>query len=577
MARHVRNGTSPVPSRADISLAGQQLQEVLACVEDAVVLVDAHDRLLSLNPAAERLTGWPRAAAEGALAATIVRLGGVESAAEGDLCLAWAAVLASGQAVLEGVAGPTPVEGSICPLEAGDGTRQGHVLVLRDLSAVRRLVGQVSHLATHDALTDLINRQEFERLLGACLADTGPHPAGHALLYLDLDQFKVINDTCGHAAGDLLLRQVTARLRHVVRQSDELARLGGDEFGVLLRDCPLGPALRVAESLREAIRNFRFRWTDRSFALSASLGLVHFAAGETAADTLSAADAACYIAKDKGRNRIHVHDRADADTARRRGELDWASRIDGALNEDRFVLYGQRIAPVEQRAGNGHYELLVRMRDEAGKLVPPMAFLPAAERYGLMAAIDRWVVRSAFATLAHARARGALHLRFAINLSAASINDEAFLPFLHAQFDDYAIPHVQIGFEVTETAAIANLASAARMIDALRALGCTFSLDDFGSGMSSFAYLKHLRIDYLKIDGAFVRDIATDRADAAMVEAIHRVGEALGLQTIAEFVENEVILARLRALGVHYAQGYGIHVPQPLTQILTTYLPAPAA
>jgi diguanylate cyclase (GGDEF)-like protein len=573
MARHRRHETSPVPSGADISLAGQQLEDVLACVEDAVVLVDAHDRLIALNPAAERLTGWPRAAAVGALAATIVRLVGVPAPAPGDLCLAWAAALASGQAQLEGVAGPTPVEGSICPLEAADGTCQGHVLVLRDLGTVRRLVGQVSHLATHDALTDLINRQEFERLLAACLADPAPHPAGHALLYLDLDQFKVINDTCGHAAGDLLLRQVTARLRHVVRQSDELARLGGDEFGVLLRDCPLGSALRVAESLREAIRNFRFRWTDRSFALSASLGLVHFVGGETAVEVLSDADAACYIAKDKGRNRIHVHDRADADTARRRGELDWASRIDGALSEDRFVLYGQRIAPVEG-TGNGHYELLLRMRDEAGRLVPPMAFLPAAERYGLMAAIDRWVVRSAFSTLAHARARGALHLCFAINLSAASLNDDAFLAFLQARFAEYAIPHAQIGFEVTETAAIANLASAARTIDALRALGCTFSLDDFGSGMSSFAYLKHLRIDYLKIDGAFVRDIATDRADAAMVEAIHRVGEALGLQTIAEFVENDAILARLRALGVHFAQGYGIHVPQPLTQILASYLPA---
>ena len=582
-SRVVRRLPPHVARASAASLAEHQLADVLACVDDAVLTLDADARVLSLNPAAERLTGWTRQQARGAPAEAVLAIG---MDPLGPRCLPssyWlgspdaSELLAGGLAWLERRDGSrVPVEGSTCALSGGDGGCLGAAVVLRDSTSARSLAGQMAHLAAHDALTDLINRQEFERRLAGCLEGDAAQ-AGHALLYLDLDQFKVVNDTCGHAAGDQLLRQVAGLLRAIVRQADDLARLGGDEFGVLLRDCAPAPALRVAEKLRNALADSHFAWADRSFALSASIGLAHFGASEAAPQVLSNADAACFIAKDKGRNRIHVHDRSDEDTERRRGELDWASRIDGALAENRFVLYGQRIAPVEARPGNGHYELLVRMRDVNGDLVPPGAFLPAAERYGLMPAIDRWVVRNAFATLAAARARGALQLRFSINLSAASLNDEAFLPFLQARFDEHAIPHAQVGFEVTETAAIANFASTARMIDALRDLGCRFSLDDFGSGMSSFAYLKHLRVDYLKIDGAFVKDIATDRADAAMVEAIHRVAQALGLETIAEFVEDDAILERLRAIGVHYAQGYGIHAPQPLTTILARYAHAAAA
>jgi diguanylate cyclase (GGDEF)-like protein/PAS domain S-box-containing protein len=576
---HATGPASPDPAT---SLPERHLQGILACVDEAVVTTDADARVLELNAVAERLTGWDRHEARGQWIENVVVVvaGTPEEAMSSRRWVTPPGVpqLGGGEVWLRHRDGQRiAIEGSACPLADASGAVQGGVLVFRDVGAARQLAGQLSHQATHDVLTDLINRQAFEKLLDKTLADPAPHPAGHALLYLDLDQFKVVNDTCGHAAGDELLRQVTALLEGIVRASDSLGRLGGDEFAVLLRDCPLDSALRVADKIRQAIADHRFAWADRSFALGASIGLVHFDATAAAAPILSAADAACFIAKDKGRNRVHVHDRRDEATARRSGELDWASRIDGALRHDRFVLYGQRIAPVDARPGNGHYELLVRMRDEQGALVPPMAFLPAAERYGLMPAIDRWVVRQAFTTLAAARAEGAMHLRFSINLSGASLNDEAFLGFLQAQFEAHSIPHALICFEVTETTAIANLDNAARLIDALRGLGCKFSLDDFGSGMSSFGYLKHLRIDYLKIDGAFVKDIVTDRIDAAMVEAIHRVGQALGLETIAEFVENDAILERLRELGVDYAQGYGIHVPQPLSAILSGYSAAAAA
>jgi diguanylate cyclase (GGDEF)-like protein/PAS domain S-box-containing protein len=575
----VRKANAELPLAPAPGIAADTLLEALwSSIADAVVMVDAGARVTALNPAAERLTGWLADDVVGRPLEAVVVVAAEDAASvsawsdwvraigarePGTLREAWL-TRNDGQRVA--------VEGFGKPLLDGDGELQGGVVVLRDLSAVRQLSGQIFHQATHDSLTGLINRQEFERLLFECLGRPTRRQAGHALLYLDLDQFKVVNDTCGHAAGDQLLRQVADVLNATIRQADVLGRLGGDEFGVLLRDCALGPALRVADKLRQSIADFRFACSGRSFALGISIGLVHFDADASAPQVLSAADASCFIAKDKGRNRVYVHDRSDEETTRRSGELDWASRIDGALTENRFVLYGQRIAAVDARPGNGHYEILVRMRDENGALVPPNAFLPAAERYGLMPAIDRWVVRHAFTTLARARADGATRLRLSINLSAASLNDDAFLPFLQGQFAEHGIPHAQIGFEITETAAIANLASAARVIDALRRLGCTFSLDDFGSGMSSFGYLKHLRIDFLKIDGAFVRNLAHDRIDAAMVEAIQRVGQVMGLQTIAEFVEDDAILQRLRELGVDFAQGYGIHAPQPLAFILERYV-----
>jgi EAL domain-containing protein (putative c-di-GMP-specific phosphodiesterase class I) len=352
-----------------------------------------------------------------------------------------------------------------------------------------------------------------------------------------------------------------------LRSGDTLARFGGDEFGVLLENCPPEPATRIAETLRETVSDFRFVWQDTTFTVSLSLGVINFGGSDmTASDILSAADTACYIAKENGRNRVHVGHREDRDITTRQGEMHWVTRLQQALQQNRLQLYCQKIVPLDANAADtgAHFELLLRLRDEEGKLVPPGAFLPAAERFGLMPAIDRWVISSAFANFNQLSPDPEEQLELcAINLSGASVSDPEFLSFILRELTLHAIPTGKVCFEITETVAIANLTQAITLINELRAVGCKFALDDFGSGMSSFAYLKHLPVDYLKIDGSFVKDMLSDAADAAMVEAINHIGHTMGLQTIAEFVENAAIRARLAALKVDFAQGYGIGKPVP--------------
>jgi diguanylate cyclase (GGDEF)-like protein len=386
-------------------------------------------------------------------------------------------------------------------------------------------------------------------------------------MYLDLDQFKVVNDTCGHAAGDQLIRQVSAVLLKRLREGDTLARLGGDEFGVLLENCPPDHALRIADQLRQTVSDFHFVWETRSFSVGVSIGLVNVKDGPfTLADVMSAADAACYMAKEKGRNRVQLYHAQDSELSVRQGEMEWISRLQKALKEDRFVLYAQDIKGLDAGREHGtHCEILVRLLDERGELVPPMAFIPAAERYNLMPAIDRWVIRSAFATISREQAEGGAVFEIcAINISGGSIGDEGFLGYVREQFAHFpAVPPQSICFEITETAAIARLDKATHFIDELKSLGCRFSLDDFGAGMSSFAYLKHLPVDFLKIDGGFVKNMADDPIDRAMVEAINSVGHITGKQTIAEFVDGERVIALLREIGVDFAQGYGVAKPRP--------------
>jgi len=384
----------------------------------------------------------------------------------------------------------------------------------------------------------------------------------HVVMFLDLDQFKIVNDTCGHAAGDRLLRQVSTLLKQRVRDSDSLARLGGDEFGVLLENCPMQDAIRIADELRRCIADFRFVNGDRSFSIGASIGAVQVADGTlNLTEVLSAADAACYMAKEKGRNRIQYYRPHDSDVFLRRGEMEWASRLQRALEDGRFILYSQKIISVAGAAPlENHHELLVRMLDDHGRIVLPMAFIPAAERYSLMPLIDQWVIQNAFATISSLGARIGT---YAINVSGTSIADERFLEFVREQFRRYLMPPRSICFELTETAAIANFDKAARFFGEMKSLGCLFSLDDFGAGMSSFGYLKHLPVDFIKIDGSFVKNVAYDQVDRATVQAINDVGHVMGKKTIGEFVDGEMGLVALREMGVDFAQGDWIARPVP--------------
>ena len=550
----------------------ERAQVTLASIADAVVTVDTAGRIEFMNPVAERLTGWPLAEAHlrpvAEVFAVVDEATGAPIADPVARALSEAsAIEAEGNVVLlcrgaESIA----IDYSVAPIRDRTARTVGAVLVVQDMSRERQYAARLSNLASHDPLTGLLNRREFEQRVRATVEHREAEEGQHAVLYLDLDQFKVVNDTSGHAAGDELLRQVGALLRPRLREGDVLARLGGDEFGVLLPHCPPSPALRIAEALRKAIVDFRFAWKNRSFTIGVSIGLVNLAEGpHTLASVLSAADAACYLAKDKGRNRVQVYRPEDDEVALRRGEMEWVNRLHRALAEDRLCLYAQ---PMHAMHSTGtevlHQELLVRLIDENDELIQPITFIPAAERYHLMPSIDRWVIRTAFRLLADRRAAGdasALSGTYAINLSGASIGDDQFLDYVRESFARFRIPHRAICFEITETTAVTSLSKAAEFIGAMREPGCRFALDDFGVGVSSFTYLKQLPVDYIKIDGSFVRNMLHDPVDAAMVEAIHRIGRVMGKQTIAESVETAATLEALRSVGVDFAQGNAIAPP----------------
>ncbi len=457
-------------------------------------------------------------------------------------------------------------------LQRGINHMAAHLQTMQDQmqEKIDRATASLVYQASHDALTGLINRREFEQRLERTLLSALEQDREHALCYMDLDQFKVINDSCGHAAGDELLRQLALLLKGNLRERDTLARLGGDEFALLLENCSIPDALEVADTFRAEVQRFRFKWEDRIFSIGMSVGMVAINADSgTVASLMSAADAACYVAKDRGRNRIHLYESRDSDLVRHRGEMQWVTRIQRALEDDRLRLSWQEI-----RRTDGvvepvrHVELLLRMIDEDGSEILPMAFIPAAERYSIMPAIDSWVIEETLRLCQ--RYLASMHERnclFAVNLSGASLKDSAFRRMLLARLDENPAFGPHLCFEITETAAIGNLVVVNEFIEAMRAFGCSFALDDFGSGLSSFTYLKNLKVDYLKIDGAFVRDIDSNAIDRSMVEAIHRIGNQMGLKTVAEYVESEQILALLRQMGVDYVQGSWIHQPEPLESL----------
>lgn len=431
-------------------------------------------------------------------------------------------------------------------------------------SRIQEATAKLSWQASHDPLTGLANRAEFSLQVEKSLRSAQADDRRHTLVFLDLDQFKVVNDTSGHQAGDELLRQLSAQLKQSLRSTDVLARLGGDEFGVLFLDCGIDTGLRLAEGLRRVVEGFRFQYGDRVYSVGVSMGLVEIdAASPGVGELLIAADAACYAAKESGRNRIHRYHEADQALLRRRGEMEWASRITQALDEGRLQIYCQYLEPLRAGDGARHYELLLRMVDADDSVIPPMAFLPAAERYRLAAILDGWVLDQVIERCAGMLERHP-EVILSLNLSGASLGDQDFQALIRQRLNEHPRIAANLCLEITETAAIANLDNALQLISDLRVLGCRFALDDFGSGLSSFAYLRSLPVDYLKIDGTFVRDMHQDPVDAAMVEAIHKVAQLMRVRTVAEYVENAQTLEMLRALGVDYAQGYHIHSPQPL-------------
>lgn len=458
------------------------------------------------------------------------------------------------------------------PIQNEHGIRLGSVITFHDVTDEHNLKLKLKHQATHDSLTGLLNRAEFDRRLKNILTATHDLTATHSLIYIDLDQFKIVNDTCGHHAGDQLLKQLTSLISPKIRGRDTLARLGGDEFAVLLEYCPQDISLRIANELLHTIQDFRFLWSEKAFDVGASMGVVHFSSADIASDDpLSAADAACYKAKELGRNRIHevnllLGHKSDSVP---HGEMGWVAKINSAIEENRLVLYQQTIAPIHP--SNEHqinYEILIRMKDKEGQLIPPGAFLPAAERYNIISKVDRYVIAKTFKWLSEHPVVLNKTRQCSINLSGPSLSDNGLPKFVKQCFEEFNIPFQKICFEITETSVIQNLDIATNFMKGMQELGCSFALDDFGTGMSSFSYLKQLPVNKLKIDGTFVRDITHDPIDLAMTRSINEIGHVMGMETIAEFVENAEILNLLKQLGVDYAQGYHIAKPEPFEALL---------
>lgn len=545
----------------------ERAQVTLQSIGDGVITTDADGNVDYINPVAQDLTGWDMRSARNMAISQIITIVHEHTRSSIDnpvvRCLkeGRTVTLAENSILITRTGDEVPIQDSAAPIRDRIGNIIGSVMVFHDVSKETRLFRQLSYQASHDTLTGLINRREFEECLIASLdAARKDESASGALLCVDLDQFKVVNDTFGHSAGDALLQQLTERIQGILSSIDLLARLGGDEFGILLERCDEQRAIDVAEDIRNSIEAYRFQWKDSSSAVRCSIGIVMIS-NENAdvASVMSSADVACYSAKDKGRNQVHLF--KDSDASLRHEEMKWVSRITRAVEEERFELFFQPIIAIDKGSNRGHYELLLRMRDEQGDLVGPEQFIPAAERYNLMSTLDRWVIREALTKLADRSDEVEARYTLAINLSGTSLSEDRFLEFVVNELQKQKLPNGAICFEITETAAISNLSRVVHFMQTLKNLGCKFSLDDFGSGLSSFTYLKNLPVDYLKIDGQFIRNVAEDSVDESMVKAISEVGHAMGIETIAERVETKQVLEKLGTLGIEFAQGYYIARP----------------
>lgn len=567
----------------------ERAQVTLDAIVDGVIRTDANGTVEYLNKAAAQLCGWHADEVIGRPVAQILTLvdeaAGVRVPSPVETLLnegtpkGGAPAITSALLLRPGLQHDLHLELRAAPLRDQQQRIVGAVVVFHDVSEVRRLTRQLAHQASHDSLTELLNRGEFERRLSECLVEARAGSHHHVLCYLDLDQFKVVNDTSGHAAGDELLRVLAQRLQLAIRDGDVLARLGGDEFGILLRNCSTEHAINIAQELCRVVGEVRLEWDGRVFRVGVSAGLVPLGrdAGSLT-DVLSAADAACYVAKERGRNRVHLFEPDDTALAQHHGQMQWVYRIKDALEEGRFRLYCEEFVPLTTAAGALQpFEILLRMVEKDGREITPMQFIPAAERYHLMPAVDRWVLARTFDLLGQVAQNGEYPLRlFTINLSGQSLSDDTFLDYVVELLERSKLSPATICFEITETAAIAHLHRAMRLMTTLKEKGCRFALDDFGTGVSSFGYLRTLPVDFLKIDGSFLKNSLSDPIDYAMVDAINQVGQLMELRTVAEGVEQAVTLDRVKKLGVDYAQGHSLSMTLPLERVLGLVEPAPA-
>jgi diguanylate cyclase (GGDEF)-like protein/PAS domain S-box-containing protein len=558
---------------APASVAAEPQLLALQSLAEAIIATDKDGRVTFMNPAAEQLTGSQANTAMGKPLEEVVSL--VEENERRLLAEPVHQALTSGTAVNlsrralllpSAGGGERSIELTASPIRNADREVIGAVVMLHDVTELRGLARQMSYQATHDALTGLVNRREFERRLQEGI-DSGHRGDGqHVLCYLDLDRFKIVNDTSGHVAGDSMLREVAKLLRDAVRDSDTVGRLGGDEFGLLLVGCPLDKARQIADDLTRAVGDYRFVWKDKIFNIGVSVGLVEISRESgTLEELLAAADTACYVAKKQGSGRVAVYSARDEALARHTGEIQWLQRLQSALKDNRFHLYHQVIVAAHDEETGPAMEVLVRMEDENGNELAPAEFMRAAERYRLMGLVDRWVVQTTLAALG----RGAIAVQasrsVAINISGQTLGDLQFLEFVVECFDSTGALPAQVCFEITENAVIANLDHARRFVGVLHGMGCQFALDDFGSGVGSFSNLKNLPLDYLKIDGSFMRNLGRDTVNQAMVTAMIKLARTLNFKVIAEQVEDSAAVDAARRMGVDYLQGYAIGRPQPLS------------
>ena len=548
------------------------LQMTMHSIVDGVITTDINGYIKSINPMAEQLTGWSETEAEGKPLVQVMhalkedshkRIYDPAENIEYKTVLdePVSAILIQHNSNIE-----TPVEYIVAPMRDHEDEIAGIVIIIHDESVQRSLNRQLTFQATHDALTGLINRYEFERRLKTVISTQKNNQSINTLCYIDLDQFKLVNDTCGHTAGDELLKQITLLLQNNLGNIGTLARLGGDEFALLLENCDTIKAQSVSAHLLEIIQQFRFNWDDNTFTIAASIGISPISHTTISSkEILSNADSACYLAKERGRNRVQVFTEKDSKLLTQQREMHWISRINHALEENRFQLYFQEIKPLNEQEQSFilHGEILLRMIDKEGHSVSPDNFLPAAERYNMITLIDEWVVEKSIQWLASRKEK----VLISVNLSGMSLSNRDFLNFVVSKIKQHKINPELLCFEITETAAISHLSTAIHFMNVLKKLGCSFALDDFGSGLSSFSYLTSLPVDYLKIDGTFVMDIDKDPMHYAMVKSINEVGQVMGIKTIAEYAASDSIIQSLREVGVDNAQGYAIARPIPLSSL----------